>query len=142
MSKNLTRRKWLQISIGACSFGLAGCSSDTDNQENEVNEPGSNNDDDFQEWVNEDELEDGYTVVYISSDWEITDKEDADSWNPETVKRFRRGFCKRYFVFENLPESHEVFYQGQCENGVKATVEDEDGKVIAQISLPEKSVDR
>jgi hypothetical protein len=96
----------------------------------------------FDGWVNESELADGYTVVHISSEWEIVPAEETDEWDPDTVEIFRRGFCKRYFVYKNVPEGYNLLTQGRCSEGVRLSIQDEDGRVIAQIKLPEKDVER
>lgn len=97
--------------------------------------------DDFEGWINEEELEKGYTVVYITSDWELVDPGDTENWNSETVQIFHRGFCKRYFVYERIPDGYEIFNRGSCEEGVTVSIQDGDGRIVAQIILPEKQVE-
>jgi hypothetical protein len=96
----------------------------------------------FNGWVNESELEDGYTVVHISAEWEVVPADQTNDWNSAEVSISRRGLCKRYFVYEEIPDGYNVFYQVRCDDGVKVTVKDADGRIVAQIELPKKEVSR
>lgn len=122
---------------------FAGCLSDTSSEGG--NGDNSNNattpsEDTFDGWVNEKELEDGYTVVHISADWEIVEKEKANDWDPDTVEISRRDACKRHFVLEKRPKDYEIYFQGKCSEGVTVSIHNADGKRVKQITLPEKTV--
>lgn len=147
----VNRRTVLTLVAGSTITGFSGCTAiDNDNNSNDTDEDNStenrngddsgNSDEEFDGWVNEDELEDGYTVIHISSNWELVDATDANDWDDETVEISRRGICKRYFVYEEIPEGYEIFYQGACEDGVTVTIEDDAGRMVNQLTLPEKNL--
>lgn len=87
-------------------------------------------------WVQEGGLEDGYTAVHISRDWAVVDASETRDWDADEVTRFRRGACERYLVYERVPEGYNLYTQGRCEEGVVVTVENADGAVVEQLTLP------
>ena len=141
----MDRRKFLTTSGIIGSMAVGGCSRGPETSATNTNtltpEPQSETRT-SEGWINSTEIPDGYTVIHISDNWEVVSPEETKDWDSDTVARFRRDQCKRYFVYEHIPEGYEIFNQGQCTEGVVITVEDNSGRVVTQISLPEKNPDQ
>jgi hypothetical protein len=139
----MDRRKFLTLSGTIGSLAVGGCSGGPEISATNTNalEPQSEKRT-SEGWIDPTEIPDGYTIIHISDSWEVVPPEETKDWDSDTVARFRRGQCKRYFVYEHIPEQYEIFSQGQCTEGVVITVEDNSGRVVAQISLPEKNPDQ